>query len=372
MSTSDKTATFKPVLLSAGGTGGHVMPAAALAIELKKRGVDVQWVTDPRGLKFKPHFKGIKVHTLQSGTLGAGVIGKIKGAAKLLFGLLQAQKLIRQMDPAIVVGFGGYPAFPALYAAQRAKIPTLLHEQNAIIGKANDMLAPKANLIASSVPELQGIDKETRAKTLYIGNPVRAEIAALKSESYPALDEKGSLNILVMGGSLGATIFSEVLPQALSKLPKDQKKRLNITQQCREEVFEVTQEAYEAAGISVNLVPFVEDVAGELAKAHLFIGRSGASTVAEVTAAGRPSIFVPYPHHKDQQQKRNADVIADAGGAWMMTQDGFTPEAVLARIETLLQNPESLLKAAQNAKNCGMPEAAQNLADALMGIISKK
>ncbi len=360
----------KLILLCAGGTGGHIMPAQALALDLKSRGYMVEWVTDDRGLKFLGSFEGIPHHLVKSGTFGAGLGGKVKGVSGLAVGLVQAHALLTARKPSVVVGFGGYPSFPTLYAAQNRKIPTLLHEQNAIIGKANHMLAPHAERIASSVPTLQGIDRETETRTVYTGNPVRPEIASLFTRPYPSLDDDGELRILVMGGSLGAKVFSDILPHALSKLPKDQRARLNITQQCREEFLEEAIEVYERAGIKANLSPFISNVAEELEKAHLFIGRSGASTVAEITAAGRPAIFVPYPHHKDQQQKRNADVVADQGGAWVMTDSGFTVEAVQARIETILQNPSNLFKAAEKARECGRPDAARKLGNLVTEMFS--
>ena len=211
--------TNKTILLSAGGTGGHVMPAQALAIDLRSRGYDVHMITDNRGMKFAEKFDGIPLHEVKAGTLGAGIKGKIKGALDLGLGILQARRLIKKLGPSVVVGFGGYPSFPAVYAAQGMKIPTILHEQNAIIGKANAMLAHKATRIASSVPHLRGIDEIDRVNTVYTGNPIRPEISALYTKPYPKLSHDGTLRILIMGGSLGATVLSKILPEALSNLP---------------------------------------------------------------------------------------------------------------------------------------------------------
>lgn len=360
----------KLIILSAGGTGGHVMPAQALALDLVSRGYAVEVITDRRGLKYAPAFGDVPMHEIHAGTLGAGVMGKVKGAANLGLGILQAQRILSRKNPAIVVGFGGYPSFPALYAAQKMKIPTILHEQNAIIGKANAMLAPAAERIASSIPQLRGIDENDRIRTIFTGNPVRTEIAALYTKPYPTLEIDGELRILVMGGSLGASVFGRVLPEALSALPVDHRKRLNIIQQCREEDIESARAAYADAQINATLSPFIDDVAAELEAAHLVIARSGASTIAEVTTAGRPAIFVPYPHHKDQQQKMNAETVADAGGAWVMAESGFTLEAVLARIETFLQNPSALFKAAECARTCGRPDAARKLGNLVTAIAS--
>ncbi|MEZ5814937.1 MAG: undecaprenyldiphospho-muramoylpentapeptide beta-N-acetylglucosaminyltransferase [Alphaproteobacteria bacterium] len=360
----------KLVMLSAGGTGGHVMPAQALALDLLSRGYKVQLITDKRGMKFAPAFGDIPIHEIKAGTLGTGLKGKLLGGINLARGILQAQKILRRQSPAIVVGFGGYPSFPALYAAQKAKIPTIIHEQNAVLGKANAMLAPKAARIASSTPELRGIEESDRMRMVFTGNPVRPEISALYTRPYPALETGGKMRILVMGGSLGATVFSEVLPAALSRLPENHRARLRITQQCREEDLPIARRQYGAAGIEANLSTFIEDVAGELEQTHLVIARSGASTVAEVSTAGRPAIFVPYPHHKDQQQKMNAETIADAGGGWVMTEDGFTIEAILAKIETFLQNPEILFRAAEKARECARPDAARKLGNLVTAIMS--
>ncbi|MCB9982486.1 MAG: undecaprenyldiphospho-muramoylpentapeptide beta-N-acetylglucosaminyltransferase [Rhodospirillales bacterium] len=358
------------VILSAGGTGGHIMPAQALALDLVSRGYRVELATDTRGLKYMELFKDIPVHEIKSGTLGAGIKGKIKGALDLGLGILQARALLKKTRPAIVVGFGGYPSFPAVFAAQKMRIPTILHEQNAILGKANAMLAVKAARIASSTPSLRGLEEAEKIRMIFTGNPVRADIAALYNKPYPKLENDGPLNILIMGGSLGAHVFSDVVPKALAQLPADHRARLNIVQQCREEDLEQTQKLYDSAGIKARLSTFIDDVAAQIERCHLFIGRSGASTVAEMSAAGRPAIFVPYPHHKDQQQKMNAETIADAGGGWVMAESGFTPEAVLARIETFLQNPQILFSAAEKARECGRPDAARKLGNLVTAIMS--
>ncbi len=360
----------KLILLSAGGTGGHISPAAALGRDLLSRGYRVEVVTDERGLKYKSLFDGMKTHTVRSGTLRPGALGKIAGAANLCIGILQALALVKSLRPSVVVGFGGYPSVPGVFAAQRLRIPTVIHEQNAIIGKANVFLAPRSKHIALSLPAMTGLDERDKARAVVTGNPVREEIAALYTRPYPALERDGTLRILVLGGSLGARVFSVVLPEALSRLSSSQRAQIEIVQQCRADDIEMTRKYYGAAGIEAHLATFIEDVAGEMEKAHLVIARSGASTVAEVTAAGRPAIFVPYPHHKDQQQKMNADAVADGGGAWVMAESGFTPDAVLARIEAFLQNPQILFRAAENARSCGKPDAARKLGNLVTEIVS--
>jgi len=358
----------KLILLSAGGTGGHMFPAAALSHDLRSRGFRVELVTDVRGKKFEAHFSDIPVHVLSAGTLGAGLMGKVKGMAALGVGIAQAAKLLGRLSPAVVVGFGGYPSVPAVYIAQRKHIPTIIHEQNAILGKANGFLAPRADRIALSMGHVAGLDEVDAVRAVVTGNPVRDEIAALYSKPYPAVMPDGALRILVMGGSLGAQIFSDVVPAALSNLPAAHRARLEVVQQCRADDIERVREIYERAGIKARLESFFNNIADLLATSHLVISRSGASSVAEITAAGRPAIFVPYPHHADEQQRINADAVADAGGAWVMAQSGFTEEALLARVETFMQNPQTLFHAAESARSCGKPDATRQLGNLVTAI----
>ncbi len=360
----------KLIILSTGGTGGHMSPARALGVDLLSRGYRVEVITDQRGMKYASMFEGMKMHPVKAGTLGAGVLGKVKGISNLGIGVVQAATLVKSMNPSVVIGFGGYPSFPAVYAAQRQKIKTVIHEQNAILGRANALLASKAERIALSLPTVSGLDETDKIRTVMTGNPVRPEIADLYTRPYPNLEDDGDFRIFIMGGSQAASVFNHVVPEALSQLPSDYRARLHIVQQCREENLEATRKAYEQSNIKADLMPFIEDVASELDQAHLVIARSGAATVAEVATAGRPAIFVPYPHHKDQQQKMNAEVVADAGGAWVMTESGFTAEALLARIETFLQNPQVLFKAAEKAQGCGKPDAARKLGNLVTAIAS--
>jgi len=360
----------KLVLISAGGTGGHMFPAEALARDLIGRGYRVALATDKRGEKYKPFADGIPVYVLKSGAMKAGLLAKFQAGIALSFGILQGKKLVDKLKPAIVVGFGGYPSFPAVYAAQKKNIPTIIHEQNAILGKANAMLAPKADRIATAWPNINGIKESDSVRVVVTGNPVRPDIAALYNKPYPALEQDGILRILIMGGSLGASVFGDVLPAMIEKLSPDYRNRLEIMQQCRSENIEQVKAAYAQAGVKAELDTFFDNVAERLEKCHLFIGRSGAGAVSEVSTAGRPAIYVPYPHHKDQQQKRNADAVFDVGGAWVMTQDGFTVEALQARIETFLQSPESLFNAAENARSCGRPDAARKLGNVVTALMS--
>ncbi len=358
------------ILLSAGGTGGHMYPAAALSRDLLSRGFQVELVTDVRGAKFRHIFGDIAVHVINAGTLGAGIVGKIQGMSKLGLGIMQARTLLKKHRPALVVGFGGYPSVPAIYAAQRAGIPTVIHEQNAILGRANVFLAPRADRIALSISHVEGVSDADAAKIVVTGNPVREEIAALCTRPYPILQPDGPLRLFVMGGSLGAHVLAEIVPKALARLSSAHRNRLDVAQQCRPEDLEDVRAAYSRAGIKARLDSFFNDVPDILSQCHLVICRSGASTVAEIAAAGRPAIFVPAPYHGDQQQKMNADAIADAGGAWVMTQNGFTEEALLARIETFLQSPQTLFRAAEAARSCGRPDAARRLGNLVTALAS--
>ncbi len=360
----------KLILLCAGGTGGHMFPAEALAQDLISRGYRVALATDVRGKRYEPFAGGIPVHVLKSGTIGAGIFRKIQSAASLFMGFMQARKLLSDLKPAVVVGFGGYPSVPGVYAAQTMKVPTVIHEQNAVLGRANVFLAHKAERIAVAWSHVEGLDGTDEARAIVTGNPVRPDISGLYNKPFPTIERDGVLRIFITGGSQGASVFSEVIPNALAKLPAHHRVRLEIVQQCRNEDLPEVQGIYNEAKIKCDLRPFFKDMALQLERCHLVIARSGAGTVSEVTTAGRPAIFVPYPHHADQQQKRNADAVADAGGAWVMTQNGFTAEALLARLETFLQNPETLFRAAENARSCGRPDAARKLGNIVMALAS--
>lgn len=364
------TDTSKLILLSAGGTGGHVFPAAALGRDLISRGYRVELVTDIRGNKFANLFEDIPVHVVSAGSLGRGLLGRVRGAGSLAYGIFQAHRLIKRLKPAVVVGFGGYPSFPAMFAAQRMNLPTIIHEQNAIVGRANAMLTTRASRIALSMPHVHGLDPSDNTRAVVTGNPVREEISLLSHKPYPIIQADGPLRIFIMGGSLGAHVFADIVPAALSRLSAEYRARIEVVQQCRETDIDNVRRIYDAAGIRCELETFFRDVPARLAHSHLVIARSGASTVAEVTTAGRPAIFVPYPHHADQQQKANADMVADAGGAWVMTQNGFTEEALLARVETFLQNPQTLFRAAEAARSVGRPDAARRLGNVVMAVAS--
>lgn len=338
-------------------------PAAALAKALvADHACRVEIMTDSRGMKYKDMFGDEPMHPLPSAAMGTGLVNKLIAVLKLALGALSAWVTFMKCRPDCVVGFGGYPSVPAVFAAQLLKIPTILHEQNAIIGKANAFLAKSATYLAASLDGMKGAEHYGQDKIVVTGNPVRPDIEALKDQPYPDFTDKSPLNLVVVGGSLGATVLSEVVPLALKSLPSDYKARLRVVQQCRETDLDLTAALYEDSGVDVSLCSFIDDMAAQIEKAHLLICRSGASTVSELTLAGRPAIYVPYPYHKDQQQKRNAESVADHGGAWVMTEKSFTAQALQNRLELLFQSPETLVNAAEKSRACGIANAAEKLA----------
>ncbi|MGB1077257.1 MAG: undecaprenyldiphospho-muramoylpentapeptide beta-N-acetylglucosaminyltransferase [Bdellovibrionales bacterium] len=367
MSQTDQTGKSIKILLSAGGTGGHVYPAIALAHDLVSRGYTVHFATDHRGEKYiKGHFD---YTVLSSGTLASGIKGKLVGLFNMGRGYWNARRLIKKYEPNAVVGFGGYPSVPAVSAAQHYKIPTILHEQNAIIGKANLYLATKALRIALSLPGGEGLEGSEKVRCVVTGNPVRPDISALFTKPYPGLHGDALLNILIFGGSQGASILSDVIPQAIENLSETYRARLSIVQQCRtEEEVTQTQKRYDDLSVKAECATFFDDMPKRLEETHLVISRSGASTVAEVSVAGRPAIFIPYPYHEDQQQLKNAESIADKGGAWVMPESGFTAEALQTQIEMFLQTPERLFKAAESARDCAHPDAARKLGNLVTAV----
>jgi UDP-N-acetylglucosamine--N-acetylmuramyl-(pentapeptide) pyrophosphoryl-undecaprenol N-acetylglucosamine transferase len=355
-------------LMAAGGTGGHVFPAEALTRELLGRGARVELVTDSRGGKFSQDL-AIPIHNVTACALGRGIFRKIISIIKMGIGTLQATALLKKTKPSAVIGFGGYPSVPLLYAASRAGIPIILHEQNAVLGRANRIMTPMAKLLATSYPHVLGIPATNKAKIVHTGNPVRPNFATVRATPYPAITEEGTIRILVMGGSLGASIFSSVVPKSLSLLPEALRHKIVVAQQCRQEDLENTRAAFAGAGIIAEVSTFFNDVPERMAQAHLVIGRSGGGAVAELTAVGRPSILVPFPYGHAGEQKANAEAIAQAGGAWIIPQESFTPEALAVRLEALLSLPSNLVKAASAARAWGTVTAADNLADQIYDVI---
>jgi UDP-N-acetylglucosamine--N-acetylmuramyl-(pentapeptide) pyrophosphoryl-undecaprenol N-acetylglucosamine transferase len=351
------------VTLAAGGTGGHMVPAHALAAELKRRGHGVMLVTDDRGAKIPGLFEDVPTHNLPAGRLGGGPIGGIKAFFAVLKGRSEAKRLYQQFTPDAVVGFGGYPAFPALLAANAMGIPTILHEQNAVLGRVNRLLAGSARAIATAYAEVDRLKPGHARKVELVGNPVRESVARLGTMPFPEFDETAPLKILVTGGSQGATVLGSVVPDALGMLPPKLRHRLQVVQQCRPDDIEAVRNRYAALNIPAELLTYIEDMPDRIGEAHLIVARAGASTIAELTAAGRPAILIPLPIATDDHQTANAREMAKAGGARMIPQTEFTPEVLAAQIEAIAGDPQALSNAAERALSVGRPHATSDLAD---------
>lgn len=356
-------AVSRHYVLAAGGTGGHLIPAFALAVELERRGHHVALVTDERGAKIpgKPDF--LPAHVLPAGRLGKNPVALWKGLRAIWQGRAMALRLFDSFEPSCVIGFGGYPALPALLAARAAKIPTVIHEQNAVLGRVNRLLAKRVDAIATAYGEVERLDAKLWGKVHRVGNPVRPEVLALRGEPFPEFTEDSLFRVLVTGGSQGASILSEVVPDGLAMLPPALRHRLQVTQQCRPEDIEAVRARYAAHEIPAELGTYFEDMQGRLAAAHLFVGRAGASTIAELTAVGRPAILIPLPIATDDHQAANTREIVAAGGARAIRQTGFTPKELAKQIQTMALHPHTLSNAAHAAWNCGLPNAVSDLAD---------
>lgn len=348
------------IVLSAGGTGGHLFPAEALAEELLRRGHHVEIITDKRGHAFKSLGDRVKVHTVAAATLKPGITTKIRAVFAMAKGISQAFLLLTKIKPDVVVGFGGYPSFPGIFAAQALWLKNILHEQNAVLGKANLVLAGRATKIATSFDGTRGIKAAQNKKTIVTGNPVRKGVVAVRDVPYSAPTD--IFRILVTGGSQAASAFSDIIPAAIATLPENIKPRIEVMHQAREADIAKTVAAYERAGVKAEIKTFFIDMSARLEKCHLFIGRSGASTVTELAVAGRPAIYIPL-RHADMQQKYNAETVTNRGGGWLLMQEDATPAGLGALLLELIQNPAELEKSAICAKNCGQPDGAARLAD---------
>ena len=350
-------------VLAAGGTGGHLIPAFALAVELERRGHHAALITDDRGnrLPGRPHT--LVSHVLPAGRFGKNPLHWPKGLEAIFEGKRMALRLFESFQPSAVIGFGGYPSMPALWAATSAGIPSVIHEQNAVLGRVNRLLASRVDAIATSYREVARLKDKFAGKVHLVGNPVRAEVLALRDQPFPAFTPDGLLRVLVTGGSQGAGILSAAVPDGLAMLPPALRGRLQVTQQCRAEDIEAVRARYAGHEIPAELGTYFEDMASRLADSHLFIGRAGASTVAELTAVGRPAILVPLPIATDDHQAANTREICALGGARMIRQERFTAVELAKQIQAIAMNPETLATAAHAAWNCGYPGAVSDLAD---------
>ena len=352
-----------PIIIAAGGTGGHFFPAEALAAELIARGHRIVLMTDARSAGLRSAVFAEREHfVLQgAGIAGRGVVKAARAVLALLRGVTEARRIMGTLRPAVVIGFGGYPAFGPVTAARfsRPRPAIILHEQNGVLGRAKRLLSRWASRLALSLRPTTRVP--AGVATELTGNPVRPAIQALDGAIYDP--PTGTIRLLILGGSLGARVFSDVVPEALVALPEALRTRLAVVQQCRAEDLERVRAAYQAAGIDADLAPFFADVANRLSAAHLVIARAGASTVAELAVVGRPSILVPLPGAIDNHQDANARSLSETGGAWLMPQSEFTAPALAQRLTALLSDPDALTAAAAAIRSAARPDAAARLAD---------
>ncbi len=363
-------ASAAPVLLAAGGTGGHLFPAEALASALVQRGSKVHLATDRRAARYGSAFADDAIHIISSATLrGRNPVAVSRTAALLGIGMLQAFALVGRLKPAAVIGFGGYPTIPPVLAACWRGVPSLIHDANAVIGRANRLLAPRVSAIATTFPDVFHNDPGLAGKATLTGNPVRPAVIAAAATPYTT--EPGRLRLLVFGGSQGARIMADIVPPAIGQLDAGLRGHLAIVQQVREEDLSRVREAYANLCVAAEVAPFFSDLPARMAAADLVVARSGASTVAELAAIGRPAILVPLPHALDQDQFANAGILERAGGARRIAQDAFTPRRLAEEIAGLAAAPARLQAMAAAARSVGRLDAAERLADLVLKVASR-
>lgn len=353
----------KTVVIAAGGTGGHLFPAAAFAEEMRNRGWRVILMTDARGRRYAEHFPAERIEDVAAASLTANPLKAIPALSKIWRGIGEAKRRFRELEPALVAGFGGYPSFPALMAARAHRIPILIHEQNSVLGRVNRAMASSAAAIACGFERLDRLPASALSRKHVTGNPVRPPIIAAREKAYPDAPAGGRLNLLVIGGSQGARLFGEVIPEAIAMLPDELRNRLDVVQQVRQEQLDAARAVYEAAGVKAEIAPFFSNMGERLAASHLVIARAGASTVTELQAAGRPAILVPFAAAADDHQTANADGLTSVGAADVFTEAQFEPATLAACLQKRLTDTHGLAVRAAAARAAGKPEAAQSLAD---------
>src|SRR3954468_9061212 len=325
--------TSNAIVLSAGGTGGHLFPAQALASELARRGRDIVVMTDARFADYATQFPKARIETVPSSPFNA-----VAAPFKIVAGIAIAFVKLLRLKPAAVIGFGGYPSVPVMLAANMAGLATGIIEQNAVVGRANRLVMNKVRLVAAAFPIARFAPADS-SKVVLTGNPLRPEVEALWGAPYKVPEAGGPLRLLVFGGSQGARALSEIVPAALTRLPHDMKMRLSVVQQCRPEDIEQVREIYRNAEIRAELQPFFNDLPKRIAETHLVIARSGAGTVAELMAIGRPAILVPLPGALDDNQTPNADILARADAGWRVAQRDLSPDSLAQMLTKLFADP---------------------------------
>lgn len=361
------------IMLAAGGTGGHLFPAQALAEALSQRGYRIHLLTDERVRDYGKSFPAEATHIVPSASLSLSKPLKVPGNfTKLAVGYFSARKLYKTLKPAAVVGFGGYPSLPPLMAASHCGVPSIIHEQNSVLGRANKLLASRVAHIATSFETVFGVPQTDQKKVVLTGNPVRAAVLKVAGVPYEGLKASGPVKLLVFGGSQGASFFSDALPPMLERLAPQLLKRLHITQQARAEDLDRLRAAYGKLGISFDAQPFFQNMPELMRDCHLVICRSGASTIAELGVIGRPAIMVPLPHAIDNDQLRNAESFANAGGGFLHPQNTLNPAHFSMILNELISNPDQLKEAAKSALRHGRPDAAARLADLVISVMADR
>jgi UDP-N-acetylglucosamine--N-acetylmuramyl-(pentapeptide) pyrophosphoryl-undecaprenol N-acetylglucosamine transferase len=364
------TGAPRPIVLATGGTGGHVFPAQALAMELCDRGYRLVLVADRRSEAFDGALGELEIHRIDAaGISGKGHMTKAVAVIRLARGYFQARRLLKRLKPTVVVGFGSYPSAPTVLAAQHIGGKTVIHEQNAVLGRANRMLARRATRIATAFQTIRALQAAYHDKTVWTGNPVRPEVIAMRDRPYTPPSFTGDVYLLVIGGSQGAKILGEVVPRAVALLDVELRSRLRVVQQCRAEEIDTAKSNFGCAHVEAEVSTFFNDISERLAKATLVVCRSGASTVAELMAMGRPALLVPFAHATDDHQTANAEGLCDAGGGWIIQEDALTAEHLAGRLSSLLTPGLTLSMAAKCAAQMGKPEATVQLADLVVSIL---
>lgn len=356
-------------VLAAGGTGGHMFPAEALASELLGHGVSVHLASDGRADAIARGLAGVETHRVRAGRFGGGPGRAVQAFAELALGVMQARQLLRRLAPTLVIGFGGYPSVPTMLAAAYLGIPTLVHEQNAVLGRANRLLAPRARRIATGFPATTGLRLADRIRAVHTGNPVRPAILAVGDAGYSAPEPGRPIELLITGGSQGARVLSEVVPSALGALPAGLREVLRVSQQVRPEDLATVAESYRRTGIAADLSSFFDDVPARLTRAHLAICRAGASSIAELATIGRPAVLIPYPHAADDHQTANARAFAETGGGWVIPESGLSPSTLALYLDRLLADGARLSAAAHHAGAFGRRDATQRLARLALDLV---
>lgn len=351
------------IVLSAGGSGGHLYPAQALAAELTRRGANIVVMTDSRGTQYPSFFPNATIEIVPAAAFSdRSILGLMSAPFEIVAGIVASLAKMFRIKPAAVVGFGGYPSVPVMIAACLARFPTAILAPDAVVGRANRLVANHVRVIAGGLPLKRFLPKDM-SKVVYTGNPVRPDVVALSGAPYEMPDAHGPLRLLVFGGSQGARALSELVPAGIGLLSRDLRSRLDVVQQCRPEDLEQVRAVYAEMGVRAELASFFKDLPTRMARAHLVIGRSGVGTVSELMVIGRPAILVPLPHALDDNQTPNADAFAETGGGWRVSQGELTPRKLADMLTKALSDPADLAKRAKAARLLAKPDAAQRLAD---------